>query len=37
MIRQQEEGVLARCVELIEEYTGRNSRGYVAPWWEMSA
>lgn len=37
MSPQQEEDVLARCVELIEEYTGRRPRGYVAPWWEMSA
>ncbi|MGW2561886.1 polysaccharide deacetylase family protein [Streptomyces sp. NPDC001514] len=37
MSPQQEEDVLARSVELIEEYTGRRPRGYVAPWWEMSA
>lgn len=36
MSPQQEEDVLARCVELIEEFTGRKPRGYVAPWWEMS-
>lgn len=36
MSPQQEEDVLARSVELIEEYTGRKPRGYVAPWWEMS-
>ncbi|MDT9689028.1 polysaccharide deacetylase [Streptomyces sp. P9(2023)] len=36
MSPQQEEDVLARSVELIEEYTGRRPRGYVAPWWEMS-
>jgi peptidoglycan/xylan/chitin deacetylase (PgdA/CDA1 family) len=37
MSRQQEEDVLARCVELIESRTGRRPHGYVAPWWEMSA
>ncbi|MBB4985300.1 MULTISPECIES: polysaccharide deacetylase family protein [Streptomyces] len=36
MSPRQEEDVLARSVELIEEYTGRRPRGYVAPWWEMS-
>ncbi|MFJ6562056.1 polysaccharide deacetylase [Streptomyces sp. NPDC091412] len=36
MTPQQEEDVLAKCVELIEQYTGRKPRGYVAPWWEMS-
>ncbi len=37
MTPQQEEDVLARSVELIEQLTGRRPRGYVAPWWEMSA
>ncbi|MEU9360918.1 polysaccharide deacetylase [Streptomyces sp. NPDC051840] len=36
MSPQQEEDVLARSVELIEEFTGRKPKGYVAPWWEMS-
>ncbi|MER6983921.1 polysaccharide deacetylase family protein [Streptomyces carpinensis] len=36
MTPRQEEDVLAKCVELIEQYTGRKPRGYVAPWWEMS-
>ena len=36
MTREQETAVLARCVELIEKVSGRRSRGYVAPWWEMS-
>lgn len=36
MSAQQEEDVLARCVELLEAATGRRPRGYVAPWWEMS-
>src|SRR5690606_32325739 len=37
MSPEQEEDVLVRSVELIEELTGRRPRGYVAPWWEMSA
>lgn len=37
MTAQQEEDVLARCVELIEKVSGRRPRGYAAPWWEMSA
>lgn len=32
----QEEAVLAKCVELIETFSGKRPRGYVAPWWEMS-
>lgn len=37
MTPQQEEDVLAKSVELIERVSGRRPRGYVAPWWEMSA
>jgi peptidoglycan/xylan/chitin deacetylase (PgdA/CDA1 family) len=33
----QEEAILVRCVGLIEKMTGRKPRGYVAPWWELSA
>ncbi|HZV52598.1 MAG TPA: polysaccharide deacetylase [Candidatus Dormibacteraeota bacterium] len=36
MTPKQEEDVLRRCVDLIEEVSGRRPRGYVAPWWEMS-
>ncbi|MCQ4210856.1 MULTISPECIES: polysaccharide deacetylase family protein [Streptomyces] len=36
MTPQQEEDVLAKSVDLIEEFTGRRPKGYVAPWWEMS-
>lgn len=36
MSPQQEEDVLAKSVELIEQFTGRRPKGYVAPWWEMS-
>jgi peptidoglycan/xylan/chitin deacetylase (PgdA/CDA1 family) len=37
MTAAQEEAVLVRCVELIEQLSGRRPRGYVAPWWEMSS
>jgi len=37
MTRRQEEDVLMKSVELIEKFSGRKPRGYVAPWWEMSA
>ena len=32
----QEEAVLVRCIDLIEQVSGQTPRGYVAPWWEMS-
>jgi len=35
MTPTQEEAVLARSVEIIEQLSGRRPRGYVAPWWEM--
>jgi peptidoglycan/xylan/chitin deacetylase (PgdA/CDA1 family) len=37
MSPEQEEEVLAYCIELIRTATGRDPRGYVAPWWEISA
>ena len=37
MTPRQEEDVLERSVALIEKLTRRRPRGYVAPWWEMSA
>jgi peptidoglycan/xylan/chitin deacetylase (PgdA/CDA1 family) len=36
MTPTQEEAVLVRSIELIEKYSGKKPRGYVAPWWEMS-
>jgi peptidoglycan/xylan/chitin deacetylase (PgdA/CDA1 family) len=36
MTSWQEEAVLSKCVELIEKFSGKRPRGYVAPWWEMS-
>jgi peptidoglycan/xylan/chitin deacetylase (PgdA/CDA1 family) len=36
MDADQEEAVLIRSIELLEELTGTRPRGYVAPWWEMS-
>ena len=37
MTPAQEEAVISKAVELIEKLSGRKPRGYVAPWWEMSA
>src|SRR5713101_373309 len=37
MTPRQEEDVLARSVELVHQLAGRNPRGFVAPWWEMSS
>ena len=37
MTPTQEEDVLAHCVDIIERLSGKKPRGYVAPWWEMSA
>ncbi|MEO6826859.1 MAG: polysaccharide deacetylase [Microbacteriaceae bacterium] len=37
MTVQQEEDILARSVELIEQISGRRPHGYVPPWWEMSS
>jgi peptidoglycan/xylan/chitin deacetylase (PgdA/CDA1 family) len=37
MTPQQEQDVLAKTIELIEKLSGRRPRGYVAPWWELSA
>jgi peptidoglycan/xylan/chitin deacetylase (PgdA/CDA1 family) len=37
MTPEQEEAVIDRSIELIEELSGRPPTGYVAPWWEFSA
>lgn len=37
MTREQETAVLVKSIELIEKLSGTRPRGYVAPWWEMSA
>ena len=37
MTPTQEEDVLKKCIDLIEKLSGKPPRGYVAPWWEMSA
>ena len=34
---KQEDDVLTRCIEIIQRISGKRPRGYVAPWWEMSA
>ncbi len=36
MTPQQEEDVLVKSIELIEEFSGRKPVGNVAPWWEVS-
>ena len=36
MTESQEEDVLVKSVELIEQISGKKPTGYVAPWWEMS-
>lgn len=36
MTPEQEEEVLLKCIDLIEDVSGRRPRGYVAPWWEFS-
>ncbi|MHB1406856.1 MAG: polysaccharide deacetylase family protein [Desulfitobacteriaceae bacterium] len=36
MTPQQEEDVLLKSIELIEEISGKRPTGYVAPWWEFS-
>jgi len=36
MTPEQEEAVLVKCIELIEQVSGRRPTGYVAPWWEFS-
>ncbi|WP_119273401.1 polysaccharide deacetylase family protein [Taklimakanibacter deserti] len=37
MTPSQEEDVLVKSVDLIKKLSGKKPRGYVAPWWEMSA
>jgi peptidoglycan/xylan/chitin deacetylase (PgdA/CDA1 family) len=36
MTREQEEAVLRRCIDLVEQVSGKRPTGYVAPWWEFS-
>ena len=36
MTPRQEEDVLLKCIDLIENLAGRRPTGYVAPWWEFS-
>jgi peptidoglycan-N-acetylglucosamine deacetylase len=37
MTPKQEEAVLLKSIQVIEKLSGKKPRGYVAPWWEMSA
>src|SRR5690606_39083389 len=36
MTAKQEEDVMDRSIELIENISGQRPTGYVAPWWEFS-
>jgi len=36
MTAEQEEAVLLKCIELVEQVCGKRPTGYVAPWWEFS-
>ena len=36
MSPEQEEAVMLKSIELIEQLCGRRPTGYVAPWWEFS-
>ncbi len=36
MTPEQEEEVLVKCIDLIEDVCSRRPTGYVAPWWEFS-
>lgn len=36
MTPKQEEDVLVKCIDLIEQISGKKPRGYAAPWWEFS-
>lgn len=36
MTAEQEEAVLDRSIQLIEKFSGRGPRGYIAPWCELS-
>src|ERR671922_1400976 len=36
MTREQEEAVLVKCIDLVQEVSGKRPTGYVAPWWEFS-
>jgi peptidoglycan/xylan/chitin deacetylase (PgdA/CDA1 family) len=34
---EQEEAIFDKCIEVITKLCGKPTRGYVAPWWEMSS
>ena len=36
MTPEQEEAILVKSIQLIEQFTGKRPTGYVAPWWEFS-
>ena len=36
MTPEQEEAVLVKCIDLVQDVSGKRPTGYVAPWWEFS-
>jgi len=36
MTSEQEEAVLKKCIDLVQQVSGKRPTGYVAPWWEFS-
>mgnify|MGYP001252671946 CR=1 FL=1 len=36
MTPEQEETVLKKCIDLVQQVSGKRPTGYVAPWWEFS-
>jgi peptidoglycan/xylan/chitin deacetylase (PgdA/CDA1 family) len=37
MTPDQEEAILVKCIEVLTALSGKKPRGYIAPWWELSA
>lgn len=37
MTPEQEDAVMQKSIDLIQNLSGKDPKGYVAPWWEMSA
>lgn len=37
MTPEQEEAIFDKCIEVIEKISGKQPRGYVAPWWEFGS
>jgi peptidoglycan/xylan/chitin deacetylase (PgdA/CDA1 family) len=37
MTPDQEEAILVKCIDVLGKLSGKKPRGYIAPWWELSA